>query len=112
MRHVQHMNADTRIEVVFGQRPGPHDAVLAEAHHAVPPGLHAAYFAISHPVGCTCCVGQSPAGAALATLFRARATGRAPFFRRVVVLASPAGEAAVRQALAQEALAMARYRLG
>ncbi len=106
------MNADSRIEVVFGQRPGRGDAVLAEERHAVPPGPHAAYFALSHAVGCACCVGQSPAGAALATLFRARATGRAPFFRRVVVLASPAGEAAVRLALAQEALAMARYRAG
>jgi len=55
-------------------------------------------------------VARSPAAEALAQLFRARATGAAPYFSRVVVLASAAGEAALRAALAQDALAQARYR--
>jgi len=36
--------------------------------------------------------------------------GAAPFFGRVVVLASPAGEAAVRAALAGDVVARARFR--
>jgi hypothetical protein len=103
------MTVDPRIPVIFGQQPGPGDVVLAQASLPVPPGVHAAYFALSHAMGCACCVGQSPAGAALNTLFRDRATGKAPFFKRVAVLAGEAGIAAVKSALAQEALARARY---
>ena len=44
-----------------------------------------------HLPGCSCCVARSPAATALAAVFRARATGAAPYFSRLLVLASPAG---------------------
>jgi hypothetical protein len=47
---------------------------------------------------------------ALHRLFLGRARGTAAFFARVVVAASPEGEAAVRQALARDAFVAGRYR--
>jgi hypothetical protein len=65
-----------------------------------------------HVPGCACCVARSPVAEALGRLFRARAVGVVPFFTRLgVVPASPAGEAAVRQALATDGLASACYRV-
>jgi len=66
----------------------------------------------SHAFNCACCTVRSPASAALGELFRARATSVAPFFKRVVVLASPRGEAAVREALAGDVMATARFQIG
>ena len=107
------MQEDSRIPVVFGQQPGPEDAALVEEGVAAPAAGYALRFAAAKPghgVGCICCVARSPAAEALAQLFRARVTGAAPYFIRVVVVASAAGEAALRAALAQDALAQARYR--
>jgi hypothetical protein len=54
-----------------------------------------------------------PAAEALRTLFLARARGTARFFTEVVaVVETPAGEAAVRAAVAGDPLVSARYRLG
>jgi G3E family GTPase len=64
-----------------------------------------------HLAGCACCTLRGPAADALTTMFRARATGAAPFFTRVVVLASPDGQAAVRAALTQDVVTRARFRL-
>jgi hypothetical protein len=107
------MNDDSRIPVVFGQQPGPNDAALVEEGFAAPAAGYALRFKAArfgHGVGCTCCAARSPAAEALAQLFRARATGAAPYFSRVAVLASAVGEAELRAALAQDALARARYR--
>jgi hypothetical protein len=65
-----------------------------------------------HVAGCACCTLRGPAADALTTMFRARATGMAPLFRRVVVLASAAGEDAVGQALEGDVVTRARFRLG
>jgi hypothetical protein len=64
-----------------------------------------------HVIGCNCCTPRGPAADALARLYRARATGAAPFFKSVMVLATAAGEAAVREAIAGDVLTAARYRL-
>ena len=54
---------------------------------------------------------RSPAAMALAGLFAARARGGVPFFKRVVVLGSPAARAEVEAILAVDPLVSARYRL-
>ncbi|MCX7932912.1 MAG: hypothetical protein N2588_10250 [Rhodovarius sp.] len=94
-------------------------ALLAEG--ALPPGLPpdlpAAVFErtaegeqAAHPAACLCCRGQGAAAAALAALFRARATG-GPWFDRVVALVrTPAGRAEVEEALTRDILTLARYR--
>lgn len=92
--------------------PGP-VAYLLEGDAVAPEGEFAVRFtlpAIRHFVGCACCAPRAPAAAALGALFRARATGAAPYFQRVVVSASAAGIAAVRGALANDAVAAARFR--
>ncbi len=91
---------DARIPVVFGVTPGPKDAVLtADA------GWEAA-----HPIGCTCCVARGPAAAEMDRLFQARVRGSIPWFERLVV--TPDAEAAVREALVDDVLTFARFRLG
>jgi hypothetical protein len=113
--HVQPMNskADMRILIVFGGW-APGDAVLAEGDALVPAGAFVMRFSLpagglGHVAGCACCAPRGPAAAALAAMFRARATGAAPFFGRVVVVATPAGEAAVRAAVAEDVVAAARF---
>jgi hypothetical protein len=63
-----------------------------------------------HRFGCACCAGRSAAAVALDRLFQARARGRAPWFDRVAVMASPAARADIAAALAGDALTLARYR--
>jgi hypothetical protein len=106
-----------RIPVLFGPAGGrAADAWLLEAGHAAPDGAYVVTFslpasAFGHATGCACCTSRGPAAAALAAMFRARATNAAPFFARVIVLASPAGQAAIRAALLDDVLTSARYRL-
>jgi hypothetical protein len=103
-----------RIPIFFGIPPHADDAVLVEDGQTMPPEGYAVRFSVatrSHPFGCTCCTLRSPAADALGQMFRARATGAAPFFKRVVVVASPAGETALREALAGDVITSARYRL-
>jgi hypothetical protein len=102
-----------RIELVFGGEPGPEDAALVEDGHAMPETGYAVRFALAafgHAPGCACCTLRGPAADALGRMFRARATGAAPFFRRVMVCASEAGVAAVREAVATDVVTMARFR--
>jgi hypothetical protein len=95
-----------RIPVVIGGAPGEGDAAGYAVRFALGVGKP------GHVAGCVCCTLRGPAADALTTMFRARATGVAPFFRRVVVLASAAGEDAVGQALEGDVVTRARYRLG
>jgi hypothetical protein len=109
--------ADMRIAVVMGGEPAVGDAFLVEDGFDMPAAGYAVRFALGtgkagHLVGCACCTLRGPAADALTAMFRARATGVAPFFRRVVVLASPAGEAAVAEALAGDVVVRARFRVG
>jgi len=89
-------------------------AVLAEgAPPAIPGALVAEGFAplARHAAGCACCAGRSAAALAFDRLFQARVRGRAGWFERVLVLAATdGGHAEVEQALAQDALTMARFR--
>jgi hypothetical protein len=91
---------DARIPVVFGGALGAKDAVLAPD----------ATWGDSHPIACACCVGRGPAAQAMDRLFLDRVRGTRPWFDRLVV--DPAGEAAVRAALAEDAVVSARFRLG
>ena len=109
---------DARLPVRFGtvDEAGPETALLIEGDAPAPPGVAAARFALPggfprHAIGCTCCAPRGPAGEALGRLFLARARGGA-WFRAVLAVVSPAGEAAVRAALAGDALTAARFRAG
>ena len=107
------MNLDPRIPIVIGAVPGPGDAVLVEDGSDMPAAGYALRFTVAKPghgTGCACCSLRGPAADALTRLFRERATGVAPFFSRVVVLASPEGEAEIRAALAEDVVCRARYR--
>jgi hypothetical protein len=91
---------DARIPVVFGAAPGAKDAVLAPD----------ASWGDLHPMACACCVGRGPAAQAMDQLFLDRVRGSIPWFTRLVV--DKTGEAAVRVALAEDAVVSARFRLG
>jgi len=105
---------DMRIPIILGAKPQAGDAVLVEDGHDMPASDHAVRFVVAksgHVINCACCTLRGPAADALGRLFRERATGAAPFFSRVVVLASPEGEATVRAALESDVVSQARYRL-
>jgi hypothetical protein len=108
-----HGSTDTRILIVMGGEPGPADAVLVEDGCDMPESGYAVRFALGlpgHPLACACCTLRGPAADAMGRMFRERATGVAPFFSRVVVLASADGEAAVRDAVEKDVVTQARYR--
>lgn len=96
---------------------GPPAAVISEAP---PPALPAGAVTLvsfdatttAHAPGCACCAGRSQAAAALDRLFQARVRNACPWFDRVLALAAtPEAAAALREAVAQDALASARFRL-
>ena len=110
---------DDRVPVQFGpaDTAGPGDALLVEGEAAVPGGHPVARFRLSpglpgHGLGCACCTPRGPVAEALGRLFLARARAEAPFFHAVVaVVATPAGEASVRAALAEDQLSAGRFQL-
>lgn len=112
------MITDSRLWVRFGtlQDAAPEEALLLEgdlpadrpaaARFSVAPRLG------SHPAGCPCCAPRGPVALALGALFLARARGELPWFRSVVAVTRTAsGAAAVRAALAEDAVTAARFRL-
>jgi hypothetical protein len=111
--------ADGRVTVRFGSAAGagPDDALLVEGEAPVPVGHSEARFRLApglpgHPAGCACCTPRGPVAEALGRLFLARARGEVAFFRSVVaVVTTPAGEAAVRAALAEDQVSAGRFRL-
>jgi hypothetical protein len=111
-------SSDDRVPVRFGSgdAAGPDAALLVEGDTVVPPGHAVVRFRlgpglIGHPFGCACCVPRGPVAEALGRLFLARARGEVAFFRLVVVVATPEGEAAVRAALAEDQVSAGRFRL-
>jgi hypothetical protein len=106
-----------RIPVLFGDVQAERDDVYLTEGNAEPVlSGYAERFTLpeakfGHEIGCNCCTPRGPAADALARLFRARATGTAPFFKRLIVHASPAGEKAIRNAIARDVVTAARYRL-
>jgi hypothetical protein len=107
--------ADDRVAVHFGP-PAADEAVLIEGDASAAHGQPVARFCLSpalagHAAGCACCVPRAPAAQAVGRLFLARARGEVAWFRSVAVLATPAGEAAVRAALAGDQVSSGRFRL-
>jgi hypothetical protein len=106
---------DARVPVVFSDfaAPGPDDALLIEGDAPAPPGRVVVRFAAGprpwHAPGCACCAPRAAAAAALGRLYLARARGEVAFFRRVVAVVKD--PAALRAALAEDALAAGRFRL-
>ena len=121
--------SDMRIPVLFGAQHAAAghayldayldadlDAYLIEGDAGLDISGYAERFALpaakfGHLQGCNCCTPRGPAADALSRMFRSRATGAVPFFKRVIVLASPAGEAAVRDAITGDVVTAARFRL-
>lgn len=65
-----------------------------------------------HVPGCSCCGVRGAAALALGNLFLARARGEAPWFSQVIATcADPVTEIALREALANDPIAAARFRL-
>lgn len=67
--------------------------------------------AAPHAVACACCQGRGEAAQALDRLFQARVRGKVPWFDRVLVLDEGCMGDEIRQALTQDSMAAARYRL-
>lgn len=108
------MEQDRYIPVYHGGVIKAGDAVLAQKAYEAPSLAYVVWFEparAGHRFGCSCCTARGPVAYALAALFRARATGEAPFFQRVVVLADEAGWADVQATLAEDTLTRARFRL-
>jgi len=106
--------SDPRIPVHLGPPPDGRFAVLREAGAPpTPPGAVAAadFAPLAHALGCTCCGGRPAAAIAFDRLFLARVKGTVPWFDAVLALpASAAGQAAIRQALAEDRATRARFR--
>lgn len=109
--------SDARIPVSIGG-PDPGDAataLLVEGEPPASPGRMVESFVLGPPVhwrGCPCCAPRSPPARALTRLFLARARGDGPLFTRVLALPrSKAGAGAIREALAADVVAAARFRL-
>jgi len=104
------MTIDARIPVIFGP-PAANDVVLAEEGLSGPADATFRAEPVSHAVGCACCAGRSPAAAALAALFAARARGETKFFSRVAVWTATVGaRREVEEALRSDPLVSARFR--
>ena len=106
---------DARVPVFIGSAASAGPEAVLQVEGAIPAEA-AARFVVrkptGHVAGCACCVPRSPVSDALNRLFLARARGEMPFFRTVVVVpATDEGAAAVRQALAEDPVTMARFRL-
>ncbi len=102
-----------RIPVTFGPA-SPGDALLIEGEATAPAGHHTTRFtlpppAFGHIAGCTCCTPRGPVATALIMMFRDRAVGNAPFFERIAVLASPAGNTAVHNAINSDLFLAAKF---
>jgi hypothetical protein len=112
-------DADARIPVRLGRRVGEApagSALLIEGLAGSPGERPTDHFLLrprgaGHPLGCACCGPRGAAATALARLFLARARGELSFEAVFAVVAGPAGEAAIRAALVEDALVAARYRL-
>jgi hypothetical protein len=106
--------ADDRVAVRFGP-PTADEAVLIEGEASACDRPVARFRLLpalaGHAPGCACCVPRGPVAQALGRLFLARARGEVAWFRSVAVLATPAGEAAVRAALAHDHVSSCRFRL-
>ncbi len=90
-------------------------AAVLHAPAPIPPGAACALpfeaGVSSHALACACCQGRSPAAQALDQIFQARVRGQCAWFDRVLVLAGDGAGQAITAALAEDSLAMARFRL-
>ena len=90
----------------------PGDALLQEGEAPAGHPLEARFTVEqTHVVGCACCTGRSSAARALSTLFLARARSSGAPFARVAAVATPAGKAAILEALANDVLASQWFRV-
>jgi len=107
--------SDLRIAILVGTLPAPGDALLVPLGSRIPAGFYGINVALDaashHPLGCACCAQRGAIPAALAAMFRARATGTAPFFKRIIVLAPQSIRPVIEQAVREDIFAASRYRV-
>ncbi|MBE9605481.1 hypothetical protein IAI18_11425 [Acetobacteraceae bacterium H6797] len=109
---------DARTPVLLDASPAKGAVWLAEDGAPTPPEAawverFATPVPTAHPIGCACCQPRSGAAVALDRLFLARAKGSAPWFTEVRTLAATeAGALALRQAVSEDPVVSARFRLG
>ena len=103
---------DARLPIRFGPLDSREhgEAVLTDGPVVSMP---AAAFVVQpgHVIDCTCCAPRSGAAAALAQLFHNRAIATGPAFKSVLAVMGRDGEAAVRDAVLNDPLVSARFRL-
>lgn len=109
---------DARIPVTLVPDAGALAAALAAGKPAAVLGSEGgvaserfATGAAPHVAACTCCHGRGEAAQALDRLFQGRVRGAVPWFDRVLVLDEGCVGDEIKQALARDSLAAARYRL-
>jgi hypothetical protein len=107
---------DARLPLAFGREDdaGPADALLIEGEGAA--AATRDYFTAApetgHPANCACCLPRNAAGMALSRLLLARARAHGARFNRVIAVThTEGGRAAVIQAVEQDPLASACFRL-
>jgi len=110
---------DARVPVRFARlgEGTAESAWLVQDDLLAPEGVPVARFSLpsfflDHPPGCACCVPRGPVARAFSNMFLARVHGEMAYFRDVrVMVLDAAGEAAVRDALANDPVLLARFRL-
>ncbi len=110
------MDARVKLRIGTADMAGADDALLIEGDGAAPDGnVHGRFVvpaAAAHTAGCACCLPRGPVAEALTRLFLQRVRGDVKFFSGVVAVPrSVAGEAAIRAALQEDPMVMARFRL-
>lgn len=110
------LDARVKLRIGTADMAGPDDALLIEGDGPAPEGIvHGRFLSLeagSHPIGCACCLPRGPVAEALTQLFLQRVRGEVAYFSAVVAApCSAAGEAAIRAALQEDPMVMARFRL-
>jgi hypothetical protein len=113
------LDARTPVRLLESAADAPPGAVVLAEDGALLPASparverYATPVATAHPIGCACCQPRNPVAIALDRLFLARMRGTTPWFKEVLALAATeAGRAAVRAALAEDSVTLARFRAG
>lgn len=110
------LDARVKLRIGTADMAGPDDALLIEGDGVAPEGTVFGRFLSPvvgfHPIGCACCLPRGPVAEALTQLFLQRVRGEVAYFSAVVAApCSAAGEAAIRAALQEDPMVMARFRL-
>ena len=107
--------SDLRVPIIIGGHPAAGDALLVPVGDRVPEGFYGMSIEFGglagHAAACACCTPRNAVPAALAAMFRARATGSAPFFKRIIIMAPQSLRSNIEQAVGADIFTASRYRI-